>query len=137
MKPVKAIDLVFKAQPMIATLRQIIAQNCDESKMRVFIDDAAIISDGTVMLRWVISGMVFCAVVLLHTCLFQAIGKARQALALSLSRQGVIYLAVFIIATAAAEYTGFLAAQLIADIISTVLALILYVKTVSRLSAET
>jgi len=39
MKPVKAIDLVFKAQPMIATLRQIIAQNCDESKMRVFIDD--------------------------------------------------------------------------------------------------
>lgn len=39
MKPVKAIDLVFKAQPMIATLREIIAQNCDESKMRVFIDD--------------------------------------------------------------------------------------------------
>lgn len=39
MKPVKAIDLVFRAQPMIATLRQIIAQNCDESKMRVFIDD--------------------------------------------------------------------------------------------------
>ena len=39
MKPVKAIDLVFKAQPMIATLRQIITQNCDESKMRVFIDD--------------------------------------------------------------------------------------------------
>ena len=39
MKPVKAIALVFKAQPMIATLRQIIAQNCDESKMRVFIDD--------------------------------------------------------------------------------------------------
>ena len=39
MKPVKAIDLVFRAQPMIAKLRQIIAQNCDESKMRVFIDD--------------------------------------------------------------------------------------------------
>ena len=39
MKPVKAIDLVFRAQPMIATLRQIIAANCDERKMRVFIDD--------------------------------------------------------------------------------------------------
>lgn len=39
MKPVKAIDLVFKAQPMIATLRQIITANCDENKMRVFIDD--------------------------------------------------------------------------------------------------
>ena len=107
------------------------------SLMRVFINDASIISDGTVMLRWVISGMVFCAFVLLHTCLFQAIGKARQALALSLSRQGVIYLAVFIIATTAAGYNGFLAAQLIADIISTALALILYEKTMSRLSAET
>ena len=39
MKPVKAIDLVFKAQPMIATLREIIKQNCDEGQMKVFIDD--------------------------------------------------------------------------------------------------
>ena len=39
MKPVKAIDLVFKAQPMIATLRQIIAANCDEGQMGKFIDD--------------------------------------------------------------------------------------------------
>ena len=39
MKPVKAIDLVFKAQPMIATLREIIKQNCDEGKMGKFIDD--------------------------------------------------------------------------------------------------
>jgi len=39
MMPVKAIDLVFKAQPMIATLREIIKQNCDEGKMSVFIDD--------------------------------------------------------------------------------------------------
>ena len=42
--------------------------------------------------------MVFCSVVLLCTCLFQATGKALQALALSLSRQGVIFLAVFMIA---------------------------------------
>lgn len=39
MKPVKAIDLVWKAQPMIATLREIIKQNCDEGQMGKFIDD--------------------------------------------------------------------------------------------------
>ena len=39
MKPVKAIDLVWKAQPMIATLREIIKQNCDEGQMKEFIDD--------------------------------------------------------------------------------------------------
>ena len=39
MKPVKAIDLVWKAQPMIATLREIIKQNCDEGQMGKFIGD--------------------------------------------------------------------------------------------------
>ena len=94
--------------------------------MKVFIDNAAIIADGTVMLRWHIAGMVFCAVVLLYTCLFQASGKAPQALMMSLSRQGVLFMAVFLIATAAAGYQGFLAAQLIADVLSAVLALLLY-----------
>ena len=94
--------------------------------MRVFIDNAAIVSDGAVMLRWQIAGMVFCAVVLLYTCLFQASGKALQALAMSLSRQGVLFMAVFLAATAAAGYRGFLAAQLIAEILSAALALALY-----------
>ena len=96
--------------------------------MRVFIADAAIIADGTVMLRWQIAGMVCCAVVLLYTCLFQACGKAPQALALSLSRQGVIFLAVFFAATRLAGYAGFLAAQPVSDALSALLALTLYHK---------
>ena len=94
--------------------------------MRVFIKEAAIVSDGAAMLRWQISGMVFAAVVLLYTCLFQASGKALQALVMSLSRQGALFAAVFLIATILAGYTGFLAAQLIADALSAALALILY-----------
>lgn len=39
MKPVKAIDLVFRAQPMIAALRQLLTTNFDENKMRVLIAD--------------------------------------------------------------------------------------------------
>lgn len=94
--------------------------------LRVFIDNAAIIGEGTVMLRWMIPGMVFCAVVLLYTCVFQASGKALQALVMSLSRQGVLFIAVFLIATAAAGYSGFLTAQLIADALSAALAVALY-----------
>ena len=99
------------------------------SVMRVFIDNAAIISDGAVMLRWQIAGMVFCAVILLYTCLFQASGKAFQALVMSLSRQGVLFILVFLAATAIAAYRGFLAAQLIAEILSAALALVLYKKS--------
>ena len=94
--------------------------------MRVFIDNASIISDGAVMLRWQIAGMVFCAVVLLYTCLFQASGKALQALVMSLSRQGIVFMLVFLAATAVAGYRGFLAAQLIAEVLSAALALALY-----------
>ena len=80
------------------------------------------------MLRWLIAGMVFCAVVLLYTCLFQASGLALNALIMSLSRQGVLFVAVFLAATALAGYRGFLAAQLIADACSAALALALYRK---------
>lgn len=96
--------------------------------LRVFISEPAIIADGTIMLRWQIAGMVFCAVVLLYTCLFQASGKAAQALAMSLSRQGLLFVAVFLIATAVMGYQGFLIAQPAADVMSAALALILYRK---------
>ena len=77
-------------------------------------------------MRWMVSGMVFCAVVLLYTCVSQAGGKAVPALAMSLSRQGLLFIAVFLAATAVAGYSGFLASQLIADALSAALALILY-----------
>ena len=93
-------------------------------------DNTSIVSAGAVMLRWQIAGMVFCAVVLLYTCLFQASGKALNALVMSLSRQGLLFVLVFLIATVAAGYNGFLASQLIADILSAALAIVLFKKTV-------
>ena len=94
--------------------------------MGVFLQDAAIIADGTVMLRWQVAGTVFAAIVLLYTCLFQATGKALPALALSLSRQGVLFLLVLLVGVLVAGYNGFLAAQAVADLLSAALALVLY-----------
>ncbi len=103
--------------------------------IRLFIGSADIVSDGTVMLRWLISGMVFSAAVLLLTCLFQASGKALPALAMSLSRQGLLFAAVFLAATAIAGYRGFLASQLIADGISAALGFFLYYRLFIRSAA--
>ena len=97
-----------------------------EPMIRVFMNDPAILKAGAEMLRWQVSGMVFVAVVLLFTCLYQSTGKPVKALIMSLSRQGVLFLAVFLIATAAAGYSGFLAAQPAADLLSAGLALGLY-----------
>ena len=97
--------------------------------MGIFIRDEGVIADGSLMLRWQIGGTVFAAVVTLYNCLFQASGKAWQAMALSLSRQGVLFLLVLWILTAAAGYQGFLMTQLVADVLSAGLAIILYRKT--------
>ncbi len=87
---------------------------------------------GIPMLRWQVAGGVFAAVVLLGTCLCQASGRAAPALALSLSRQGVVLVLVLLIASAAAGYPGILAAQLIADFLSAVLAVILLLRVIPR-----
>ncbi len=94
--------------------------------MKFFIDDSNIIADGTVMLQWQAAGSVFAGIVLLFTCLFQATGKALPALLLSLSRQGVLFLAILAITVLVAGYQGFLASQATADLCSAGLALVLY-----------
>ena len=94
--------------------------------MKVFIDDPGIIADGAVMMRRIVLGMVFMAIVLLYTCLFQASGKPVQSLIMSLSRQGLLFVGVFLAVTALWQYEGFLIAQPLSDFLSAALALILY-----------
>ena len=92
----------------------------------IFIDDPGIIADGALIMRRMVLGMVFAAVVLLYTCVFQATGKPVQALIMSLSRQGLLFLAVFLAVTAIWKYDGFLIAQPLSDALSAALALTMY-----------
>ena len=103
--------------------------------IRVFLDTASIVPDGTLMLRWQISGLVFASIVLLYTCVFQATGKALPALVMSLSRQGLVFLGIFFTLTLIFGYQGFLASQAAADLVSAVLALGLYVRMSKSLRA--
>lgn len=91
--------------------------------LRLLTPDGELIAIGIPMLRWTVSGYVFGGMVMLLTCLCQAAGKALPALVLSLSRQGVVFVAVLLIAAAVGGYTGVLASQLIADVLSALLAL--------------
>ena len=88
--------------------------------------DAALTELAVPMLRWQTAGCVFGGIVMLLTCLFQASGKALPAMVLSLSRQGVILIAVLLIAVRIAGYRGILLSQFIADLLSAGLALSLY-----------
>ncbi len=92
----------------------------------VFMDDPGVTADSTLMLRWQVLGSAFAGIVLLFTCLFQATGKAGPALALSLSRQGILFLAVLGAGVLIAGFDGLLAAQPIADALSAGLAIVMW-----------
>jgi len=96
-----------------------------EPLLRLITPDAGLVADGAPMLRWHVAGSVFAGIVMLSTCLCQASGKALPALALSLSRQGVVFAAVLLAAAAAFGYQGILASQCTADFLSAVLAVCL------------
>ena len=88
----------------------------------IFMDDPQIISNGAAMLRFQQLGMTFMAVTLVSTCVCQSVGNALGAFTLSISRQGVIYVIALVILSKAFGYTGVLAAQACADVVTALVA---------------
>ena len=87
-----------------------------------FISDEQVIKMGVTMLNaLMISGPVL-GILFVFNFSFQAMGKALQALALSVSRQGFVFLPMLFIGRAVAELNGIIYAQPIADIVSVVIA---------------
>ena len=93
-----------------------------ETLLRLITPDAGLVALGVPMLRWQVAGSVFAGIVMLATCICQASGKALPALVLSLSRQGVLFFAVLLAASALFGYRGILASQFAADLLSAALA---------------
>ncbi len=96
--------------------------------MQIFMDDAAVVALGVPMLRFQQLGMVCMAVVLVTTCAFQATGKALGAFLLSVSRQGVLFAVILVLASQVFGYYGILASQAMSDLTTAVLAVVLYRK---------
>ena len=94
--------------------------------------DTTIVSLGVPMLRMQLLGMVFVAIVLVTTCTFQSAGMARNAFLLSISRQGVIFAIVLTIASHTVGYQGILLSQAISDLLTAVLAVVLYRTSVAK-----
>lgn len=86
--------------------------------IRFFMNDPEIIANGAMMLRFQQMSMLFMAVTLVSTCVCQSVGNALGALILSVSRQGVIYVIVLMILSAAVGYKGILVSQAVSDILT-------------------
>ncbi|MCF0106154.1 MAG: MATE family efflux transporter [Holdemanella sp.] len=97
--------------------------------VKIFVSDIEVISIGSTMLKFQVAGNCFMAIVLLFTVLFQATGKAIPSFCCSLSRQGVVYVIVIFVLNKIMGYNGILISQLVADIISAIMAYCLYTIT--------
>ena len=103
-----------------------------EPLLGVITPDRELVEAGVPMLRWHVAGSVFAGIVMLMTCLCQASGKALPALALSLSRQGLLFAAVLLTASAVFGYDGIIASQCVADFLSALLAGGIFMKLFRR-----
>lgn len=90
--------------------------------IKIFMNQSDIITNGAMMLRFQQLGMVFMAVTLVSTCVCQSVGSAAGAFALSISRQGVLYAISLMVLNAIFGYTGIIATQACADVLTAVIA---------------
>lgn len=93
--------------------------------MGAFVKDSAMIVSGAEMLRWQAASTVFAGIVLLLTVLFQATGKVGPSFVLSISRQGVVFVAALLVCVKLFAYNGVLMGQAVADVVSALIALVL------------
>lgn len=124
------LQFCFKFLSILSITLTILIFLTSPTLIGIMMDNATIILDGTAMLRWQVSGTVFASVVLLMTCLFQAIGKVIPAFLLSISRQGVLFVAVLFLLVQLFGYQGLLMSQMVADILGAILAFYLYIKNI-------
>ena len=105
---------------------------CAPAMIRLFLKDETLVDTGVLMLRVQSASLVLVAVVMFMTILAQSTGQVLYSLILSVSRQGVVFLAVLFIASCLAGYYGIIAAQPAADLITAFIATALYVGGLQR-----
>ena len=107
-----------------------------KSIVSVFIADQDVIKYGTHMLRVLMLSGPFIGIMFVFSFGFQAMGKAVPSLVLSISRQGFVFLPVLLIANALVGLQGITFAQPIADIVSLLIALVMFKMITGKMSRE-
>ena len=121
----KIIKFDLFVEITFAVITSIILALFTPSFIKIFMNDPSIIQAGTLMLKFLLLSSPCVGIILVFTTLFQSEGKALPALLLSIGRQGIVF-AIFLLLSNIFGYYGIISSQMIADIITAIIALILY-----------
>ncbi len=100
--------------------------------IRIFINDAEVIAIGVKMLRAMIIGLPAVGIQMVLMTAMQAMGKGMPALIISLARQGLVFVPALLILNALFGFSGFIYAMAVADILSMVVSVALFVGIVAK-----
>ena len=101
--------------------------------IELFIIDKDVVAIGTKFMRLMVIAMPFMGVQLIFRTLFQSIGHSIEALILTLGRQGLFFIPAMLIFSTLWGETGFMLSMPSADMLTTVLAALLFVFLRKRL----
>ncbi len=122
----KVLAFAYKIVIGVALVMAVIVSLLAPVLVRAFLKDDSLASMGVLMLRLQMPGMILMGIGLVCICTFQSMGKGLPALILSLCRQGVVYLVVIYVFSALFGYYGVISAQLGADVVSVLIAGVLF-----------
>lgn len=105
---------------------------CAPALIGLFLEEQALVDTSVVMLRIQALSLVLAAVVMFMTILAQSTGQVMLSLVLSISRQGVVFAVVLLIASRLAGYHGIIAAQAVSDLVTALMAVALYRASLRR-----
>lgn len=107
-----------------------------ESVIRFFIDDAETVAYGAKYLKLLIVATPLMSVNIITNSLFQATGKGKESVILSLSRQGLVYIPVMLLLSYLIGPTGIVGAQLVADAITMIISFTMYCSFINSIKQE-
>lgn len=104
--------------------------------VRAFLTNAAAYDYGVSFARILLSTSFLFGIFYVLLNALQAMGAATPSLIINISRQGLIYIPMLFILQAAFQATGLVWAQPVADVLSTVLAVVLYIKESKKIQKD-
>ena len=101
-----------------------------------FIDDGAVVALGWYIIQRVSWSIPVLAAYFVLSTVFQALGKAKQALILSLARQGIVFVPLLLILNYTLKMDGLILAYPFSDIGSTILCVLLFLPVLKELKGK-
>jgi Na+-driven multidrug efflux pump len=129
-KKIKRLNQIIKTGELMATAISVfflvIFYLFAGEMIRIFINNEQVIDYGIKIMRALIIALPFAGIQFIIRVSFQALGKGKPALILALARQGLFYIPLLFTLNRLFGFSGFIYAQPISNILTFVLAIILF-----------